>query len=400
MKEAAEYPNHLSDLGSAMNSTMELVMTPKEDVFDDTLLRLNTIPDTIRTGATEKYHGSDPDSHGKNHSSSKWPTRVAILMLCHLIFSIISWTMLLILATTCTDGTRCQPQFLVNFTDPPTDVRQALDTAREGLNMMSYLAKDLSPALNDNLSLLSQDSSTYSEVIDTLLTDNEYLFSFHGYCRHHIANGSRICSRIAGFDVALAIIKDIGDQLGHISRADDFLDMGAYFLTTYLCVLKELERIWRTSHEKTNMGRQNWRALALAHHLMLLRSYARGMRTFSDLLVILSTFSCLMSGGSWAAFHYFPAPRPCLYRLLTIPSFMVTTSIFLLSISILLSEFIFMHITSLYFKQAAVALISYGPGLHVFIFHTAMSCVSFAVGICLVCRNFEQSRTGSEILAG
>ncbi|KAK6456633.1 uncharacterized protein RJT20DRAFT_78579, partial [Scheffersomyces xylosifermentans] len=171
------------------------------------------------------------------------------------------------------------PIYTLTIDDKSFAAKQILSSLQEGLKMISYVAKDLSVTLNNND--LRDSKIDYMDVIDTFSNHNEYKFSFGGYCRMNSVTGVESCSDCNGIDIFSCLIKDIGLQLGSISKVEDPKVIGTSFVITYSSSLSSLETLYRRGKlnepgfEELDIDR-----LSLVHGLKMAHYFDKYMRYF------------------------------------------------------------------------------------------------------------------------
>lgn len=147
------------------------------------------------------------------YSPTKWQKAKTHLQKPTSLCILISMTVLIssfLSRYSCSGDKFCFPQYSVHISLTSNIM---VISIREGLKMLSYMAKDLS---------IEQDKELQYVIVDTLSTSNKFRFNFGGYCRQNIETNDQRCVRFKyGMDFFKVLINDMGEQLSLITKTKD-----------------------------------------------------------------------------------------------------------------------------------------------------------------------------------
>ncbi|CAR26630.1 hypothetical protein ZYGR_0H04480 [Zygosaccharomyces rouxii] len=154
---------------------------------------------------------------------------------------------------TCTVSTGvplCAAQFNFSIVGTSTITKDFIDSIREFLRLISYLALDMGR-------VGATDPKIYNEenLVDTFDPDNVYKVNFFGYCKksgYHraycVQNGD------SGMDVLSILVRDVGIQLSKLSSspANNTKVLGDSLVLTYHLSLSSLRRFLKGDRRNSN----------------------------------------------------------------------------------------------------------------------------------------------------
>lgn len=154
---------------------------------------------------------------------------------------------------TCTVSTGvplCTAQFNFSVVGTSAITRDFIDSIREFLKLISYLALDMGWAG-------ATDSKIYNEenLVDTFDPDNIYKVNFFGYCKK---NGYRrvycVQNGDSGMDILSVLVRDVGIQLAKLSSspANNTKVLGDSLVLTYHLSLSSLRRFLKGDRRNSN----------------------------------------------------------------------------------------------------------------------------------------------------
>ncbi|ODV77705.1 uncharacterized protein CANTADRAFT_22833 [Suhomyces tanzawaensis NRRL Y-17324] len=183
-----------------------------------------------------------------NHSDKSSP-QVYRLMILSLVLSLLICIFNFLGTFSCTNDsfTQCYPQLTLRFRDTP-QARLYLGSAREGLRMASFFAKDFSVTLNDGHKL--SERIRHINTIDSLSDKNLFKFNYNGFCRKSMLTGVESCTYSHGLDLFSSLTKDIGLQLGVVSKAENPTEIGDSLATAYGLSLDTLGQYFGSGKKK------------------------------------------------------------------------------------------------------------------------------------------------------
>ncbi|CUM65094.1 uncharacterized protein PRCAT00002719001 [Priceomyces carsonii] len=181
----------------------------------------------------------------------------------------------------------CYPQLLLEIKAKSLESKMLLSSIGEGLKLMSYFAKDFSITLNGSNSLVREIDDF--DVIDTFSDSNIYKFNVGGYCRLNKKTKTQKCSYSNGIDIFSSLIRDIGSQLGVVSKSSSSKEISKSFAVAFSQALDSLNELYLQEKQKSSDGNAlNIDSLALVHKIKLVEKFGVVMKISSIVSLMLS----------------------------------------------------------------------------------------------------------------
>ncbi|KAK6201569.1 uncharacterized protein RJT21DRAFT_114187 [Scheffersomyces amazonensis] len=235
------------------------------------------------------------------HEVNIWLSNSTCFELMAMIIIITYITVYVCLLFSCNSGyLKCHPLYTFEITDKTISAKDSLSGIREGLKMISYVAQDLSISDYDNKS-----ANNYLQQIDTLSTNNLYKVNFGGFCRFNKDTMKETCLSSNGIDIFSSLVKDIGYQLGEISKSDEPSKLGDSLSTTYSHALKTLDDIY-TKSIKNDTGYTNLdtEALEIIHNIYQMEYYSTVLKIVCSANLILVCLLGLLFIELWICQYF------------------------------------------------------------------------------------------------
>lgn len=170
----------------------------------------------------------------------------------------------------------CRPQYGVRIDDSTPEAKQMISVAEDALKTLSYFAKDHS-VMEEEFG----DGMQYMDVIDTFSNHNKFQFNFNGFCRHSEGSLVKTCTKTTGLDVFSSIVRDIGQQLGNVSKSDP-VQMGEDLVTAYSQALNTMDKLYAKGAKlEPGFDDMNMTSIGQFHRLKSLEKYSAHLVTAS-----------------------------------------------------------------------------------------------------------------------
>ncbi|CCE82865.1 Piso0_002617 [Millerozyma farinosa CBS 7064] len=199
-------------------------------------------------------------------------------------------SLLLEVLTACTYLTS-MPHMALQFRENSTQGTVLLSSISEALKMISYLAKDLSVTLNDNVNILK--GLDYINTIDTFSSDYVYLFSPFQYCRYSSKTSETTVVSTAGLDVFSSLVIDIGLKLGDISRAESSEKMAESLKIAYSQTVSLLHKMFADEGKKVTLQKNDLAMLEVVNGLKSSETYGKTVLLISIAVNTLNPVLCI-----------------------------------------------------------------------------------------------------------
>lgn len=144
----------------------------------------------------------------------------------------------------------CAAQFNFSIVGTSTITRDFIDSIREFLRLISYLALDMRWSGVTDPEIYNEEN-----LVDTFDADNLYKVNFFGYCKKNgdyraycVQNGD------SGMDVLGVLVRDVGIQLAKLSSssANDTKVLGDSLVLTYHLSLSSLRKFLKGDRHNSN----------------------------------------------------------------------------------------------------------------------------------------------------
>lgn len=144
----------------------------------------------------------------------------------------------------------CMAQFNFSIVGTSAITRDFIDSIREFLRLISYLALDMKWSGATNPKIYNEKN-----LVDTFDADTLYKVNFFGYCKKN-GNNRAYCVQNAdsGMDVLGVLVRDVGIQLAKLSSspANNTKVLGDSLMLTYHLTLSSLRKFLRGDRRNSN----------------------------------------------------------------------------------------------------------------------------------------------------